>query len=213
MDQYDKGYDINKPNKLKMAMKKPTKSDIKAGRVYRCGNCDALCTNVISIKGDTFVMGRPQHKFTTYYCDLACAYKHSRDRQRPQLEGRIKYLKGAEQTLKDMLQFYIEQKKKSKTLFQAIKMIRQEIKSRTMLLSGESTLDIMKVEFFKLSEAAMELAELVAEEEDPLFNECAKDEDEEFDIGPVTETDAQNLAMSARSMSGNKYQQLSTWFN
>jgi len=45
MDQYDKGYSIQQTNKLKMAMKKPTKSDIEAGRVYRCGNCDALCSN------------------------------------------------------------------------------------------------------------------------------------------------------------------------
>ena len=211
-----KGIVFNKPNKrfkLKMAMKKPTKSDIEAGRVYRCGNCDALCTNKCSIKGDTFVMGRPQHMYTNYYCDLACAYKHSRDRQRPQHESRIEYLKKAERVLKDMLQYYIESKMKSKTLFQAIKMVRQYKKTLTMLLSGESALHIMKVEYFKLSETAMELAELVAEEEDPLFNDCAKDEGEEFDIGPVTEILAQNVAMSARSMAEDKYQQLSLWFN
>jgi len=196
-----------------MAMKKPTKSDIEAGRVYRCGNCDALCSNKYSVKGDTYVMGRPQHMYTTYYCDLACAYKHSRDQQRPKHERKIEYLTVAEQTLKDMLQHYIESKMKSKTLFQAIKMVRQYKKTLTMLLSGESALHIMKVEYFKLSEAAMELAELVAEEEDPLFNDCAKDEDEEFDIGPVTETLAQNVAMSSRAMMEDKYQQLSLWFN
>jgi hypothetical protein len=46
-----------------------------------------------------------------------------------------------------------------------------------------------------------------------LFNDCAKDEGEEFDIGPVTEILAQNVAMSARSMAEDKYQQLSLWFN
>ena len=82
-----------------------------------------------------------------------------------------------------------------------------------MLLSGDHPLHIMKVEFFKLSESAMELAELVAEEEDPMFNDWAKDEDEEFDIGPVTEILAQNVAMQARAMAEDKDQQLSLWFN
>ena len=211
-----KGIVFNKPTnafKLKMAMKKPTKSDLEAGRVYRCGNCDALCTNKYSITEDTYVMGRPQYVGKTYYCDLACACKHSRDEQRPKHEKKIAYLKGVEQTLKDMLQAYIENKWKSKTLFQAIKMVRQCIKTLTMLLSGDHPLHIMKVEYFKLSESAMELAELVAEEEDPMFNDWAKDEDEEFDIGPVTEILAQNVAMQARAMAEDKDQQLSLWFN
>lgn len=197
-----------------MAMKKPTKTDIKAGRVFRCGNCDALCSNKYSVGTQAFVMGRPQHKYTTYYCDQACAFKHGRDEQRPKHEKRIEYLKDSEQNLKYMLQCYIESKRKSKTLLQAIKMVRQYKKTLSMLLSGESTLDIMRVEYFKLSEAGMELAELVAEEEDPLFNECAKDEGDEFDnIGPVTEILAQNLAMGSRCMAEDKQQQLSMWFN
>jgi hypothetical protein len=211
-----KGIVFNKPTnafKLKMAMKKPTKSDIETGRVFRCGNCDALCTNKCSSKTESYVMGRPQVTNTTYYCDYACAAKHCRDKDRPKHESRIKDLTGAERVLKDMLQCYIEHKWKSKTLFQAIKMVRQYKKTLTMLLSGESALHIMKVEYFKLSESAMELAELVAEEEDPLFNDCAKDEGEEFDIGPVTEILAQNVAMSSRSMAEDKKRELSIWFD
>ena len=196
-----------------MAMKKPTKSDIEAGRVYRCGNCDALCSNVCSSKTESYVMGRPQVTNTTYYCDYACAAKKCRDKDRPKYESRIEDLTRAERVLKDMLQYYIESKMKSKTLFQAIKMVRQYKKTLTMLLSGNHPLHIMKVEYFKLSESAMELAELVAEEEDPLFNDCAKDEDEEFDIGPVTETLAQNVAMSSRGMSEDKHRELSIWFD
>jgi hypothetical protein len=218
---YDKGYHIYKPNKrfklkLKMAMKKPTKSDIEAGRVYRCGNCDALCTNKsYSVKTESYVMGRPQHEFTTYYCDQACAFKHCRDELRPKHEKKIEYLKESETFLKKVLKCYILDPdlkgKKSKTLFQAIKMIRQEIKSRTMLLSGESTLDIMKVEYFKLSEAAMELAELVAEEEDPQFNRLAKELP--ASMRSVTEINAQNAAMYARCMAEDKKGTLSLWFN
>jgi len=212
MDHYDKGYSIqqiNKRFKLKMAMKKPTKSDIKAGRVYRCGNCDALCDDGIEITEDTYVMGRTKCVCKTYYCDIACAFKHSRDKERPKHERKIKYLKASEADLKEMLQVYIECKRESKTLFQAIKMTRQFKKTLTMLLSGESALHIMKVEFFKLSEAAMELAELVADEEDPTFNRHAK----ERNIGLVTETLAQNVAMFARGMSEDKEQELSLWFN
>jgi hypothetical protein len=210
MDHYDKGYSIQQTNKLKMAMKKPTKSDIKAGRVYRCGNCDALCDGDISYATQAYVMGRPQTESTTYYCDLACGRKHCRDKQRPNYEKRIENRKGTEPVLKEVLECFIHEGKKSKTLFQAIKMFRQEIKSFTMLLSGESTLHIMKVEFFKLSEAAMELAELIADEEDTEFNKLAK----EFDsIGPVTEIKAQNLAMYARCMAEDEKGSLSLWFN
>lgn len=212
-----KGMTFNKPNKrfkLKMAMKKPTKSDLEAGRVFRCGNCDALCTNVCSSSSESFVMGRPQITNTTYYCDYACAAKKCRDEQRPDHEKKIEDLTVAERVLKGLLQCYIHDPelggKKSKTLFQAIKTVRQYSKTLTMLLSGESALHIMKVEYFKLSEAAMELAELVAEEEDPEFNGWAK----EFDnMGPVTEILAQNLAMSSRSMAEDKHRQLSLWFN
>ena len=201
-------------NKLKMAMKKPTKTDIETGRVYRCGNCDALCTNKCSSSTETFVMGRPQVTNTTYYCDYACAAKKCRDEERPRYESRIEDLTVAERVLKDLLQCYIHDPelggKKSKTLFQAIKMVRQYNKTLTMLLSGEYALHIMKVEFFKVSEAAMELAELVAEEEDPQFNDWAK----QFDnMGPVTETEAQNLAMSSRSTAEDKHRQLSLWFD
>ena len=217
MDQYDKGYSIQQTkqtNKLKMAMKKPTKTDIEAGRVYRCGNCDALCTDVCSTSSLRYVMGRPQTESTTYYCDYACAAKKCRDTQRPNYEDKIEYLTVAERVLKDLLQCYIHDPelggKKSKTLFQAIKMVRQYNKTLTMLLSGDHPLHIMKVEYFKLSETAMELAELVSEEEDPEFNGWAK----KFDnMGPVTETDAQNLAMSSRGMAEDKKQELSMWFN
>jgi hypothetical protein len=211
-----KGIVFNKPTnafKLKMAMKKPTKSDLKAGRVYRCGNCDALCTDEVEIIEDTYVMGRPQYVRKTYYCDEACACKHSRDTLRPGYEKNLKLLQRSEADLKDILQVNIHdtelKKKKSKTLFQAIKMVRQYKKTLTMLLSGESTLHIMQVEYFKVSEAAMELAELVGEEEDPVFNKLAK---EFASLGFVSEYKAQNVAMNARSMAEDKEDSLSLWF-
>jgi len=192
-----------------MAMKKPTKSDIKAGRVYRCGNCDALCDGSLPCAEQKFVMGRPQHVSREYYCDLACACKHGRDKQRPKYEANLRLLVESEVDLKELLQCYIECKLKSKTIFQAIRVVRQEIKTLRMLLSGESALHIMKVEFFKLSEAAMELAELIGEEEDPIFTKYANEDN----VGPVTELAAQNTAMCARSMAEDKYGSLSMWFN
>ena len=197
-----------------MAMKKPTKSDLEARRVFRCGNCDALCTDEVEIIEDTYVMGRPQYVRKTYYCDEACACKHSRDTLRPGYEKNLKLLKRSEADLKDILQVNIHdtelKKKKSKTLFQAIKMVRQYKKTLTMLLSGESTLHIMQVEYFKVSEAAMELAELVGEEEDPVFNKLAK---KYPGMGSVTEILAQNVAMSSRGMAEDKHRELSIWFD
>ena len=196
-------------------MKKPTKSDIKAGRVYRCGNCDAFCGGDIMVNNNEYVMGRPQVVSTAYYCDRACACKHCRDNQRPKYENNIEALKRSETCLKDLLECYIHDPdlkgKKSKTLFQAIKMIRQYKKALTMLLGGESALHIMRVEYFKVSEAAMELAELVAEEEDPKFNGYAKKLPKS--MGPVTEIEAQNIAIHSRFMAEDKNEKLSLWFN
>jgi hypothetical protein len=213
MEFFDKGYSIQQTNKrfkLKMAMKKPTKSDLKAGRVYRCSNCDAFCGDDIAAETRSFVMGRPQHKCTEYYCDKACAYKHSRDTLRPKYEKNIEKTKGSESCLKELLENYILNGKKSKTLFQAIKMVRQYNKTLTMLLSGDYPLHIMKVEYFKVSEAAMELAELVGEEEDPVFNKLAK---KYPGMGSVTEILAQNVAMHCRGMAEDKEDSLSLWFN
>ena len=193
-----------------MAMKKPTKSDIKAGRVFRCGNCDALCSSDIDVETNAYVMGRQQHRATTHYCDVACASKHSRDTLRPKYEDNLHCRKVNETTLKGMLEINIENGTKSKTLFQAIKMVRQDIKTLAMLLGGESTLHIMKVEFFKVSEAAMELAELIGEEEDPQFNAIRKNFPA---MGPVTLILAQNTAMFTRSFSDDKNETLSLWFN
>ncbi len=190
--------------KLKMAMKKPTKSDIKAGRVYRCENCDAFCNDWCPSITQTFVMGRPTDETTDYYCTVACAIKHSRDGLRTDYEENIEDLKESETVLKEVLQRYILKGKKSKTLFQAIKMVRQDIKTLTMLLSGEYALHIMKVEFFKVSEAAMDLAELIAEEEDNEF--C--DELDEY-----TEYEAQSTAMWARALAEDKEKSLSLWFD
>ena len=197
-----------------MAMKKPTKSDISAGRVFRCGNCDALCTDEYYSNTVAVVMGRDTIKSTTYFCDKACACKKGRDEMRPTYERKIEALKETEKVLKDLLQCYIHdpdlKKKKSKTLFQAIKMVRQYHKAVSMLLSGEYAMHIVRVECFKLSEAAMELAELVAEEEDPEFNGWAK----EFpNMYWCTEYKAQNTAMWARSLSEDKNGSLSMWFN
>jgi len=185
-------------------MKKPTKTDLEAGRVFRCGNCDAFCTDWFSSITQTFEMGRPTNEDTDYYCTQACSNKHCRDGLRTDYEENIEILTETETILKEMLQRYILKGKKSKTLFQAIKVVRQDIKTTTMLLSGEYALHIMKVEFFKISEAAMELAELIAEEEDPEF--C--DEQDEY-----TEYEAQSTAMWARSLAEDKEKSLSLWFN
>ena len=193
-----------------MAMKKPTKSDIEAGRVYRCENCDDFCGGDIAIKTQSYVMGRPQVVSTKYYCDKACAFKHSRDTLRPGYETNLKLLKRSEADLKDILQVNIHIGTKSKTLFQAIKMVRQYKKTLTMLLSGESTLHIMQVEHFKVSEVAMELAELVGEEEDPVFNELVK---VFASLEFVSEYEAQNIAMIARNMAEDQNNSLSLWFN
>ena len=193
-----------------MAMKKPTKTDIEAGRVYRCGNCDALCDDEFGSDSHEMVMGRKQLESQNYYCSPECFCKHSRDTLRPDYEDIVETATMVQDELKALLTNNIKDGKKSKTVFQAIKMCRQEIKTLTMLLSGEYALHIVRVEFFKLSEIAMELSELVADKEDTVFIErYAADVIE----SNYTEYELQNLAMWARTMTDNTEGCLSLWFN
>ena len=190
-------------------MKKPTKSDIKAGRVFRCENCDALCTDEFGADISEIVMGRKQFESTKHYCSSACSNKHSRDESRPDLEDIVETAGLVQDELKALLTSNIKDGKKSKTVFQAIKLCRQEIKTLTMLLSGEYALHIVRVEFFKLSEIAMELSELVADKEDTVFIEMFAADVIESDY---TEYALQNMAMWARTMTDNTEGCLSLWF-
>lgn len=193
-----------------MAMKKPTKSDIKAGRVYRCENCDALCTDEFGSDCSEIVMGRKQLESQNYYCSPECFCKHSRDTLRPDYEDIVESSESVLAALKAMLTNNIKDGKESKTVFQAIKMCRQEIKTITMLLSGEHALHIVRVEFFKLSEIAMELSELVADKEDTVFlEEFAAD----VNNSDYTEYELQSMAMWARTMTDNTEGCLSLWYN
>ena len=192
-----------------MAMKKPTKSDIKAGRVFRCENCDALCTDEFGSDSHEIVMGRKQLESQNYYCSPECFCKHSRDTLRPDYEDIVETATVVQDELKAMLTTNIKDGKKSKTVFQAIKLCRQEIKTITMLLSGEYPIHIVRVEFFKLSEIAMELSELVADKEDTVFIEVfAADVNE----SNYTEYELQSMAMWARAMTDNTEGCLSLWF-
>ena len=193
-----------------MAMKKPTKSDIEAGRVYRCGNCDALCTDEFGSDSSEIVMGRKQLESTNYYCSEACFNKHSRDTLRPDYEDIVETAGLVQDELKALLTTNIKDGKKSKTVFQAIKMCRQEIKTITMLLSGEYPIHIVRVEFFKLSEIAMELSELVADKEDTVFIEMFASD---VNNSNYTEYELQSMAMWARTMTDNTEGCLSLWFN
>lgn len=200
--------DVSTKPTTNMFVKKKTQKNVNAGCIYLCGNCDAFCTDKYSAHKYEFNVGRGEIISTTEYCDSACRNKHIRDTARPIYEENIGIMETELIVLKELLSFNMKEGKKSNILIEAIKMVRQNIQAKTMLLSGEYPLHIMKVEMFKLSEVAMAFAELVAEEEDPNFNSLAN----EMEIDCITQVQAYNTSMWARQMTENKQQELSFWF-
>ena len=190
-----------------MATKKITKEDLDAGRYHHCGNCDAKCSGGIFTRRCLLVAGRPVCKETLYFCDHACASKSSRDRHIDKFTRDIKRLSENLEMLTRIMRDIVGAGRTSKTCFAAIKMTRLELKCKTMLLGRETPRHIVEVELFKLSEIAMEYAELVAEEEDKIFNRLMKCEDNEY-----TQINAYNVSMWAREHCNDK-SCLSVWYD
>lgn len=191
-----------------MATKKVTQEDIDAGRYYHCGNCDAKISGGVSTNRCLLVAGRPVCKETLYYCDHACANKSSRDRQIDKFTDDIERLSENLGMLSRIMREIVGDGRTSKTCFEAIKMTRLQLKCKTMLVGRETPRHIVEVELFKLSESAMEYAELVAEEEDKIFNRRMKyDIDEDW-----SQMGAYNVSMWARQHCTDK-SCLSVWFD
>ena len=191
-----------------MATKKVTQEDIKAGRYYHCGNCDAMIGGGIVTTRSQMVAGRAVCQETLYYCDSACANKCSRDRQIITFTRDTKRLSQHLEILTKFMRGIISAGRTSKTCFEAIKMTRLELKCKTMLLGRETPRHIVEVELFKLSECAMTFAELVAEDEDTYFNNVMKGHDN----GLYSQMTAYNAAMWAREHCNNKGC-LSVWYD
>ena len=190
-----------------MATKKITKEDLDAGHYHHCGNCDAKISGGVITNRCLLVAGRPVCKETLYYCDSACANKSSRDRYIVKFIRDIERLSENLEMLTRIMRDIIGAGRTSKTCFAAIKMTRLQFKCKTMLLGRETPRHIVEVELFKLSESAMEYAELVAEEEDKIFNRLMKCEDNEY-----TQIEAYNVSMWAREHCNDK-SCLSVWYD
>ena len=177
--------------------------------VHRCGNCDAVCGD--QIKADSYMMvaGRQEVKKTRYFCDRACAYKSGRDALIIDFTNDMDVLSKSLKFLSQIMGGIISAGRTSKSCFEAIKMTRLQIKCKKMLLAREIPRPIVEVELFKLSECAMRFAELVAEEEDMVFNIIIKGAGE----GDYSQMEAYNLAMWARELTEDKDDCLSMWFD
>jgi hypothetical protein len=180
-----------------MSSKKITKQDVKAGLIHRCENCESKCSDNFEVNTFQYVMGQKQIICTKYYCDKACRNKNIRDTARPKYEAEIKLCEKSALFLKKQLYCILMNGDTDPVVFQAIKMFRQYIKAFTLLLSGESTIEIVRLELYKLSKVAMDLAELIAEEQEDLTR---------------IQLAGYNTGMYSRNMAENKYGCLSAWF-
>ena len=195
-----------------MATKKITRADKSVCTGMRCGNCDAICLGTLRTEISEMTMGRQSDTTKTiYYCTLACNNKGNRDLQRPMFkesnladERKVDYLKVK------YLPRLVQEGRTSKSCFLAIKMLRQGIKVKTMMMSMEHPIHIVKVELFKWKEVAMEYAELVAENEDPVLNHVAANMK---GLKTLTQIGAYDEAMWADKTIEDKGGCLSFWFN
>ena len=204
--------DKDKDNQKTMATKKITRDNKSVCTGMRCGNCDAICLGTLCTEISEMTMGRQSDtKKIIHYCTEACLNKGRRDLQRPIFEQsnlademKVDYLKVK------YLPRVVEQGRTSKSCFLAIKMLRQGNKVKTMMMSMEYPMHIIKVELFKWKEVAMEYAELVAEDEDPVLNHVTANM---VGLYTLTQIGAYDEAMWADKMIEDKGGCLSFWFN
>jgi len=191
-------------------MKKQSKTDIKRGRIHRCANCDAICGEEVNATSYYMECGRQKECQTLYYCDNACMYKQSRDELRPKLVEQIQPIEKAIVVFTTIMKSNIKLGHKSKTCFEAIRMAKQHLKVKNMLLGGETAQHIVAVEMFKLSEIAMGYAELIADEEDKVLIGYLKELDM---IDYYSQVAGYNMAVWAREHSQDTNSCLTLWFS
>jgi len=200
-----------KPNysyafKDKMATKL-TQTDIKTGRIHRCGNCDTACDEKWTTGRFKMVQGRRTDQEKTCFCGRDCANKFARDYLRPTYQSWIAGFEYDIEMLNDFMRMCVDLRRNSKTCFEAIKMVKQNLKVVNMILGGETPQHIVAVEMFKLSEVSMTFAELIGEEEDPMFIAVSADWS-----GDYSQIDGYNTAMWGRDYAQDKMGCLSIWF-
>jgi len=154
------------------------------------------------------VAGRANVQSTHYFCDDACADKYARDFHIEGYTRDVADLTHDLKFLKEVMGDIVGAGRTSKSCFEAIKMTRIQLKCKTMLLGRETPRHIVEVELFKLSQSAMQYAELIAEDEDPVFNDIIQGADD----CDYTQIEAYNLAMWAREQYEDK-RCLSMWFD
>ena len=73
-----------------MATKKITKEDIKAGRVYRCLNCETKCDGRVArtmVNVESY--GQSTEVSTIHFCCVECANYHGREQERETMGSQI----------------------------------------------------------------------------------------------------------------------------
>ena len=186
---------------------KLTQTNIKTGRIYRCANCEMACDDAWVTGRFKMEMGRRTDKEKSYFCGRDCANKFGRDYLRPTYESWIEGFEFDIEMLSDYMRTCVDLRRKSRTGFEAIKMIKQNLKVVKMILGKETPQHIIAVEMFKLSETSMTFAELIGEEEDPMFIAVSADWE-----GGYTQIDGYNTAMWGRDYAQDKMGCLTLWF-
>ena len=163
---------------------------------HRCANCDTSCSDAVYTDRYAITGGRKTALSRDYYCDQACNFKYTRELMRGGYEDNIRDAESNLLRFKQLMTHNVAVGKTSKTLFAAIRVEKQYVKTLKLLLSHESTLEILKDEMLTLSEATMTYARLVIADEDPPFNNAVKEAKAFYDYTLVGAYDRAQWAMA-----------------
>ena len=175
---------------------------------HRCANCDSFCSDAVYTDECEYTGGRKKVLSRHYYCDKACNFSFTQNMMRHDYEDNIRAGEINLRNFKNLMSLNVAVGKTSKTLFAAIRFEKQYVKTLKLLLSHESTLDILKDEMLSLSKTAMTYSRLVLADEDPQFKTIIKEKGlYDFTVGGAYDT-----AQWAMTHYDDKGDILSRWF-
>ena len=162
---------------------------------HRCANCDSLCSDEEYTDRYSIMGGRKEFMSRHYYCDQACNFKFTQGIMRGCYENYIRDGEFILRRFKNQMSHNVAVGKTSKTLFAAIRVEKQYVKTLKLLLSHESTLEILKDEMLTLGSTAVAYSRLVIADEDPQFNAFIKETKTLYDFTAVGSYDRAQWAM------------------
>jgi len=140
---------------------KITKQDVKLGRIFRCGNCDAKCGDDLAFTKGKYECGRVKElDGYTYSCSRDCFYKQLRDGARGDFEKMKQDItKNLPEKLECLKWATLKNDIAKNQIFKIVKLYKMKVKLLTKLLNRQMTLAEIQAGFFDVSRLSMEVAE------------------------------------------------------